>query len=63
MINQEVKETMLWLLAERAKREKNFRKLYITFLKKEVVKKATKFEWAKKFTSLANQILEEISYL
>ena len=39
-INREVKENLLWLLCERAKVNENFRKLYIKFLRKEIIKKA-----------------------
>lgn len=63
MINSEVKSTMIWLLAERAKRESTFRKLYIKFLKKEVLGKVKIFEWAKKFSSQVETILQDISDL
>ena len=62
MINGEVKETMLWLLAERAKREQDFRKLFARFLQKEIVKKEKLFEWAKKFTPQVQQILKDIDF-
>ena len=38
-ITREIKETLLWLLAERAKTEPFFQKLYIKFLKKEILGK------------------------
>ena len=60
MINSEVKETMLWLLAERAKTERIFHKLYLKFLVKEVIKKAKSLDWAAKFSSLARQIVNEL---
>jgi len=63
MINTEVKETLLWLLAERAKSEKIFRILYIKFLYKEVIKKAKLFDWAAKFSPQAMTILKEIENL
>ena len=59
-INKDVKELMLWLLADYAKREKKFRKLFIKFLRKEIIKKAHLFEWAEKFKSQSYQILDEI---
>lgn len=60
MISQEVKETLLWLLAQRAKTEKGFAKLYAKFLKKEVLEKEKTFEWAKRYTPLAKKILVEM---
>ncbi|NUM34292.1 MAG: hypothetical protein HUU50_07100 [Candidatus Brocadiae bacterium] len=63
MITPEVKETLLWLLADRAKNEKVFRILYIKFLYKEVLKKAKLFDWAAKFTPHASAILKEIEHL
>ena len=61
-VNKEVKENLLWLLAERSKVNTNFRKLYIKFLRKEVIKKAKIYEWAKKFSLQAEKILKELSY-
>ncbi|BBM85606.1 hypothetical protein [Candidatus Uabimicrobium amorphum] len=61
-VNKEVKENLLWLLAERSKVNANFRKLYIRFLRKEVIKKAKLYEWAKKFSLQAEKILKELSY-
>ncbi len=63
MINSEVKETLLWLLAERAKKETLFRKLFIRFLTNEIVKKAKLYTWANKYMGQAQQILAEISNL
>ncbi|WP_372368550.1 hypothetical protein [Candidatus Uabimicrobium sp. HlEnr_7] len=61
-VNKEVKENLLWLLAERSKVNTNFRKLYIKFLRKEVIKKSKMYEWAKKFSTQAERILKELSY-
>lgn len=61
-VNKEVKENLLWLLAERSKVNTNFRKLYIKFLRKEVIKKAKMYEWANKFSLQAEKILKELSY-
>lgn len=61
-INKEVKENLLWLLAERSKVNQIFRRLYIKFLKKELIKKSKMYEWAKKFTPQAEKILKELTY-
>lgn len=58
-ITQEVKETMLCLLAERAKKDATFRKLYVQFLSKEIIKKAKTYTYASKFTPLATRILQD----
>lgn len=60
-ITPEVKETILWLLAERAKAEKKFCKLYVEFLEQEVIAKAPMFEWAQKFTPQAKKILKTLA--
>ena len=62
MINIEVKETMLWLLAERAKREQEFRRLFVRFLQKEILKKEKLYEWAKKFSPQVEQILKDLDF-
>lgn len=61
MITPEVKETLLWLLAQRAKTDQRFGKLLVRFFKKEVIGKEKLFEWAKKFSPLVQKILTEIS--
>lgn len=61
MINHEIKETLLWLLAERAKTEAVFCKLFVKFLKKEVIAKEKMYEWAKKFTPQAREILKQLN--
>jgi hypothetical protein len=60
MVTPEVKETLLWLLAQRAKSDSRFGKLLVRFFKKEIVGKEKLFEWAKKFSPLAQKILAEI---
>lgn len=59
-ITQEVKETMLWLLCDRAKKDALFRKLYVQFLSQEIVKKAKTHPYANKFASLAMKILHSL---
>lgn len=61
-VNKEVKENLLWLLAERSKVNTNFRKLYIKFLRREITKKAKMYEWAKRFSVQAERILKELAY-
>ena len=60
MITPEVKETILWLLAQRARSDAKFGKLFTKFLKKEIVAKEKLFEWAKRFTPLSLKILGEL---
>ena len=63
MISKDVKVKLLYLLGERAKKELPFRKLYVRFLKKEILDKMNKCEWAQRFSSQALQILHELKNL
>lgn len=60
MISKEVKEKLLRLLAERAKKEANFRKLYVQFLKVEILDKIQTHEWAQKFAPCVLKILHDM---
>ncbi len=61
-INIEVKETLLWMLSERAKKERMFCELYVKFLQ-EIIKKSKLYEWTSKYSQIANKILREIKDL